>query len=362
MTKIQWTDRTWNPVTGCTRVSEGCRNCYAERLTATRLRQHPKYANLAVMQPSGPRWTNEVRTHYDVLRHPLIWRTPAKVFVCDMSDLFHEAVPFWFIDEVFAVMARCKHLTFQVLTKRPERMADYFSRPWKTLSHGPTGLRDAINTAAIELTGGYHVFPTQELGMIAPLPWPLPNVWLGTSVEDQKTADARIPHLLRCPAVVRFLSAEPLLGPVNIVPYIGVNTHECRCGFHETELELCPRGERMYCARCKTMATTRPGVRWVIVGGESGPAAKPTDIAHIRGIVQQCQAAGVACFVKQLGAKPILKCIADTGSDWPVGVRFSHGVQGRSVMLADPKGGDPDEWPDDLRIREFPTPAEGGAA
>ena len=314
MTKIQWTDRTWNPVTGCTRVSEGCRNCYAERLSATRLRKHPRYANLAVMQPGGPRWTNEVRTHYDVLRHPLSWRKPAKVFVCDMSDLFHETVPFEFIDQVFAVMALCPHLTFQVLTKRPERLEMYIhsNRPSAQL------IEDCVQ----------HLQPE---GIIRR--WPLPNVWLGTSIEDQKTADARIPHLRRCPAAVRFLSAEPLLGPIDLQSsraFGAADGHDVR-------------------------QTGGGSVDWVIVGGESGPAAKPTDIAHIRGIVQQCQAAGVACFVKQVGARPILKCIADTGSDWPVGVRFSHGVQGRSVMLADQKGGDPAEWPKDLRIRDFPN-------
>jgi protein gp37 len=100
-TKIQWTDDTWNPVSGCTRIAEGCRNCYAERLTATRLRQHPRYKGLAVMQPGGPRWSGEVRTHPEVLREPLRWRKPKKVFVCDMSDLFHESVPFDFVDQVF---------------------------------------------------------------------------------------------------------------------------------------------------------------------------------------------------------------------------------------------------------------------
>ncbi len=356
MTKIQWTDRTWNPVTGCTRVSEGCRNCYAERLSATRLRKHPRYANLAVMQPSGPRWTNEVRTHPDVLRHPLSWRKPAKVFVCDMSDLFHEDVPEAFIAKVFAIMAMCPHMTFQVLTKRPERMAQLTNN---------TMFWFAVGNWAMVLSDEHDVglTPSQSIGISNGSALPLTNVWLGTSIEDQKTADARIPHLLRCPAAVRFLSAEPLLGPIDFGPS-GDNLGAWHCDY-------CGKQYAEYVNGCPACHFGEPGtstsvclrrIHWVIVGGESGPAAKPTDIAHIRGIVQQCRDAAVACFVKQLGAKPILKCIADTGSDWPVGVRFSHGVQGRSVILADPKGGDPDEWPDDLRIREFPTPAEGGAA
>lgn len=278
---IEWTDATWNPVTGCTRVSSGCDHCYAVGMThrlegmsrgAVGTRNvdalRSKYHGLTVINGKGGRHFNGVvRCHEDVLEWPLHKGKPLRIFVNSMSDLFHRDVPFEFIDKVFAVMALCSRHTFQVLTKRPERMAEYLNRrklipggtmmggidPWKTPC-------DYVYRIARQTA------PEQPLGLI----WPLPNVWLGTSVENQATADERIPHLLKCPAAVRFLSVEPMLGPVT--------------------LRLHPAHKLLGIA-----------IDWVIVGGESGPGARPTHPNWVRAVRDQCKAAGVPFFFKQWG-------------------------------------------------------------
>jgi len=268
-TSIEWTDRTWNPVTGCTKVSAGCKNCYAEGVAERFWAKQYDPVQEDVSGVIRPRRFTDVLTHEDRLLEPLSWRKPSRVFVNSMSDLFHEAVPDAFIHRVFMVMAKANQHTFQVLTKRPARMLDYLK---------------ATN--------------------------PLRNVWLGVSVENQHFADERIPLLLQTPAAVRFISAEPLLGPIDIVGTI-----------------------------CKQPVGT-PALGWVIVGGESGSGARPFDLAWARSIVQQCQATGVPVFVKQLGAMPMAG-------------RMPH-PDDMFIRLKNRKGGDPSEWPDDLRIREFP--------
>ncbi len=262
MTKIEWCDETWNVLTGCTRVSPGCENCYAERLAATRMKNHPRYEGVSQMTPAGPRFTGEVRCHEQLLDVPRRWRKPRMIFVSAQSDLFHPLVPAEFIAKVFATMAEARQHRFQVLTKRPERAADLLNDP-------PGGTT-----------------------------WPLPNVWIGTSVEDQQRAEERIPLLSQIPAAVRFVSCEPLLGPIDL--------HKC-----EFSLD------------------------WVIVGAESGPGARPMRLAWARSIVEQCRTSRVACFVKQIGPRPIV-------------------VGNYRQVVKHPKGGDPSEWPEDLRVREFP--------
>jgi protein gp37 len=254
--KIQWTDRTWNPVRGCSRVSAGCERCYAERLAYRFNGPAQPYEGLTRMTRYGPVWTGKLRLVPEVLQEPLRWRKPCRVFVNSMSDLFHEAVPQEFIDRVFSVMAEARLHIFQILTKRPGRMLEIARR------HAP-----------------------------------LSNVWLGVSVENQAMADERIPLLLDTPAAVRFLSVEPLLGPVNIFRRNG----------------CVPIG-------------------WVIVGGESGPGARPCDVEWIRDLVCQCRGADVPAFVKQLGTQPL----------------------GLEYCLRDHKGGNPAEWPEHLRVREYP--------
>jgi len=319
MSNIEWTDETWNPVTGCTKVSAGCKNCYAEAL-APRV-----FAGQVMCQGAGgkayfdsiadardatgafnewePRRFTDVRWHHDRLDKPLRWRKPRRVFVNSMSDLFHEDVPDDFIEEVFARMAIAPKHTFQILTKRPRRMREFLASP----DYGVVRKRrHRINQKANACSEP----PDHDWAWNAG--WPLPNVWLGVSCEDQAAANERIPILLDTPAAVRFVSAEPLLGPIDFV-------------------------------RCAAIETSDVGahgfVDWVIVGGESGPKARPCDVSWIRSIVEQCREAEVACFVKQLGRRPYDPAILN-GAHWET---------------RDKKGGRPSEWPEDLRVREWPT-------
>jgi len=287
-TKIEWTEATWNPITGCTLVSEGCRHCYAARLAATRLRDHPSRKGLARANASGEaKFTGEVRFNEDWLDQPLRWRRPRRVFVCAHGDLFHESVPDEWIDKVFAVMALAPQHTFQVLTKRPERMREYLERD----------PRDAINAEAGVISDWSEM--TEVRG------WPLPHVWLGTSVEDQATADARIPHLLATPAAVRFVSAEPLLGAVDLTAHLWGRAEPC---------PGCPGDADCDCGSLpRHMLGEEPDLSWVIVGGESGPGARPMHPDWARSLRDQCQAAGVPFFFKQWGA---WAAIEDDGGSW----------------------------------------------
>lgn len=249
-TSIEWTDKTWNPITGCTKVSQGCKNCYAETF----------YERF-----NGKGSFRNVTCHEDRLLQPLKWKKPSMVFVNSMSDLFHEDVPFSFVDKVFASMALCYDHTFQILTKRPERMVEYFSRD---------NLKARLMTE-LDLIGeeNDHLFDKccRVACLIPMTKGPvLKNVWLGVSVEDQKAADERIPLLMQVPAFVRFLSCEPLIGPVDISNYLP--------------------------------AQGKGRINWVIVGGESGPKARHMHPDWARDLRDQCQAAGIAFFFKQWGS------------------------------------------------------------
>jgi protein gp37 len=286
---IELTDATWNPVRGCSRVSTGCERCYAEVFAARFAGPGRPFEGLTRRTPGGPRWTGKIRLVPEALEIPLHWRKPRRVFVNSMSDLFHEDVPDDFIHAVFAVMARSRHHTFQVLTKRPARMRALLSR-WQ--SEGLT-MREGCGVT-------------------------LPNVWLGVSVEDQRAADERIPELLATPAAVRFLSCEPLLGPVNLSKWFGGpgspvrkdnpgptdEPRTVRGGHarsepsgsvtgHVAEPQLDPAGA--------AASRTRPSISWVIAGGESGPGARPMHPAWARSLRDQCVAAGVPFFFKQWG-------------------------------------------------------------
>jgi protein gp37 len=276
--KIEWTNATWNPVTGCTKVSEGCRNCYAMTF-AERFRGTP-----------GHYFENgfDITPRHDKLDQPLRWQRPRKIFVNSMSDLFHPEVPFDFIDQVFAVMALAPQHTFQILTKRPERMLEYFAvdeKRWDKLAdiapymeaHGWISPEDAANIAPPGST--LPKWPS----------WPLPNVWLGVSVENQKAADERIPLLLQTPAAVRFLSMEPLLGPVDLknIEHGFLNFDVVNGSFGGPD--------------DSSQWTGSDKIDWVIVGGESGRNARPMHPDWVRDIRDQCQASGVAFFFKQHG-------------------------------------------------------------
>jgi protein gp37 len=257
---IEWTDATWNPVTGCSKVSPGCANCYAERLS---LRfgwsKYPWSAAYAA---------ENVVLHPERLDAPLRWRRPRVIFVNSMSDLFHERVPFEFVSRAFQIMAACRQHTFQILTKRPERMAEWFAA---TKVEGP----DFTGLAAVSMPDSVYTTLTDA--------WPLSNVWLGTSVEDQRRAEERIPHLLRCPAAMRFLSCEPLLTEVDLSPWLVYEGEH-----HRAEAMLAEYG------------ASQP-LGWVIAGGESGPGARPAHPDWFRSLRDQCQAAGVPFFFKQWG-------------------------------------------------------------
>lgn len=304
---IQWTDATWNCVTGCDKVSPGCSYCYAEtvadRFWATQYRGIPivdlnKPGRVGgAPNSTRPRVFTDVQCHDDRLDQPLRWKRPRRIFVNSMSDLFHEDVPDTFILTVFSIMEKCPQHTFQVLTKRAERMRDMVSwlqRKWA--DEDP------------------------------PTPFPLSNVWLGVSVENQHWADIRVPQLLETPAAVRFVSYEPALGAVNFLPWLKMFRND-----HVVD----PTG------------VAYQSLDWVIVGGESGKHARGFDLAWARSAVEQCRQAGVACFVKQLGAAPYGLWETEAMSPAPY-------PKGRQWDLKDSHGGDWDEWPADLRVREYP--------
>ena len=331
-TSIAWTDTTWNPVRGCSRVSEGCRNCYAER-QAARFSDHGQYAHGFVERtPSGPRWTGKVELVPEKLDEPLGWLKPRRVFVNSMSDLFHEALPFEAIDMVFAVMALAWWHTFQVLTKRPERMREYMA----DRGADERTARASLSFRPMETLAGVD----RSLGTCGWDPWPRPNVWLGVSVEDQATADERIPLLMETPAAVRFLSCEPLLGPVDVSGFMWP-VHDRWPSQYRTASEARADGAVVTRHRQGAVLAGTPFVKWVIAGGESGPKARPCDVAWILSLVEQCREAGVPAFVKQLGARPE--------------AMHANGVNMTTLRLKDAKGADPSEWPEDLRVQEFPA-------
>lgn len=307
-TKIEWTDATVNAVNGCSVVSPGCTNCYAMRLAGTRLQHHASRAGLTMPTKAGPVWTGEVRLNEKALLEPLRWRRPRQIFWNAHGDLFHPAVPDEWIDRCFAVMALTPQHIHQVLTKRPGRMREYLCR-----QHRQADVLDAASQ-----------LPASREQMVAAhvAAWPPPNIWLGTSVEDQARADERIPHLLATPAAVRWLSCEPLLGPVDLEPWLawrdGVELpngdtwgcHECDGSGYLDGCETCPKDKAHF--DCEEGPTGRDGapdwmvchrvtLDWVVVGGESGPGARPMHPDWGRSLRDQCAAAGVPFFFKQHG-------------------------------------------------------------
>ncbi|WP_020473354.1 DUF5131 family protein [Zavarzinella formosa] len=375
VTGIEWTDRTWNPVVGCQKVSPGCKNCYAKTLHDLRHKAFHKGKRMP-LQYAKP--FEEVQLIPDRLMDPLSWRKPQRVFVNSVSDLFHESVPDEFIDRVFGVMAMAKQHTFQVLTKRPERMLKYFHGEGHFHEGGSDALHQRIGAAAgtfldgdwiwnegkkfrplierfISVTLGYageeadDALAKDELDFPSK---PLPNVWLGVSVEDQQRASERIPSLLQTPAAVRFLSCEPLLGPLNLSKWLACP--ECNgSGEVDEAHDFCT--EKVGC-RCMG---EKP-LNWAIIGGESGDDARQFQTGWGTDIIMQCKSAGVAVFMKQLGGSASTRL--PSGERWPNGdgplspVQFSGDGFGNYTVLGlkDKKGGDIDEWPEDLRVREFP--------
>lgn len=304
-TKIPWSEMTWNPIIGCSKVSAGCLNCYAEKM-ANRLSRmelakgnfdgaylrvygggHPR--NLAEHEFYGGKrrgggWHGNTVFVETQLNKPLHWKKPRMIFVCSMGDLFHESVPFEWVDKVMAVVALCYQHTFQFLTKRPERMAEYM------LNGGDRwGRMDEIKKALREMKR-----PT-----LAAACWYFDNLWLGVTAENQEMADKRIPILLDIPAAVRFVSVEPMLEGINLDAYMGRQYGICNAVYSYSYLDQ------------------------VIIGCESGSGRRPCKVEWIQSAVDQCAAAGVPVFVKQI----------------EVNGKVNH---------------NPAEWPESLRVRQWP--------
>jgi len=332
VSNIEWTDVVWNPTTGCDRVSPGCDNCYALTM-AKRLKGmgSAKYQIDGDPRTSGPGFG--LTMHPSVVTVPLSWRAPQRVFVNSMSDLFHAEVSADFTARVFAVMALAGRHTFQVLTKRAKRMELVLTRPGfvdqvarhveDILGHSGRRPRWAFDLGGRRLAGdsgqlGQGWSRSPERAWVPP--WPMPNVWLGVSVENQREADRRIPHLERTPAAVRWLSCEPLLSPVDLKPWLGTRPIAGKC------FDIDGQSWHDGCQDC------RPALHWVVVGGESG-SSRPMDPDWARALRDQCAAAEVPFFFKQAGQ-----------------------VLARQWGCRDPKGHDPADWPEPFP-RAYPDAA-----
>lgn len=306
---IEWTDATWNPITGCSVISPGCTNCYAMQLAGTRLRNHPSRVGLTRESAGRNVWNGTLRFNQTWLEQPLAWTRQRMIFVNAHGDLFHEAAERWWIVEIFAVMIAAHHLhghTHQVLTKRAERMHALLNDPefWDDVMGAADSYVmdrvDPLNRRSDDARAtmrDYHVDS------------PPPGIWLGVSVEDQRRADERIPLLLQTPAAVRWLSCEPLLGPVdlNSIPRLGrpVNSSAPQIGAFAKWQQSPMR------------AKLRDGVDWVVVGGESGHSARPMHPDWARSLRDQCAAGGVPYFHKQNGQWIEIEPVAggDLGGD-----------------------------------------------
>lgn len=295
-TSIEWCDVTWSPVRGCRRVSPGCERCYAE-VAAHNVNRRiggdaPPYHGLVELRGGRPRWTGEARLVPEVLAKPLSWRrSPGRVFVDSMSDLFYEGFSDREIAAVFGVMASSRG-TFLILTKRAARAAAWFRWLAESPTHPAATCRIEARSTLVRAGLGVAAAKLDRPGVDA---WPLPNVWIGVSTEDQQRADERIPHLLQIPAAVRFLSCEPLLGRVEITKH-GIDGIRRRwLGACECDVEA-NEGAGFHHRDCPA---ARPRVDWVIAGCESGPGARAAHPDWYRHLRDQCAAAGVPFYLKQ---------------------------------------------------------------
>lgn len=358
-TTIEWTDRTWNPTTGCDRVSVGCDNCYALTL-AKRLKSmgQPKYQRDGNPKTSGPGFG--ISAHADVLAAPYTWKTPQKVFVNSMSDLFHDGVPEEFIARVWTVMANTPQHTYQILSKRHARMRSIVRRlAWRTATteERQRGVRGSVA----------YVQPDEKLNDHLGAPHVLPNVWLGVSVENQQWADIRITALLDTPASVRWISAEPLLGPIDLFGPI-VDGHRPKLTYWLDGRPGWGNERTTSTGLTMTEPVTGPRLDWVVAGGESGPGARPAHPDWFRRLRDQCQIAGVPFLFKQRG-----EYTWQAGSGWREPDLYVSDVTGQSLpeheVLA--TGSWQGVWRvgkkragrdlDERTWDEYPTPATAGA-
>lgn len=359
--KIQWTDHTFNPWSGCTKVSPGCTNCYAEdlrkRFGKDEWGPNKPRARTSKANWNNPRkWNEKAGQSFGICTDcnaPVMMygmglecgcgvygsgastRRP-RVFCSSLADWLDPEVPAEWLADLLDLIAATPNLDWLLLTKRPEL--------WRER------ILAACNTFGVEGRDNTWIGHKWLRGN------PPVNGWLGTTVEDQKRADERIPHLLRIPARVRFLSCEPLLEAVDLRRIQFAAEGECYCGQTVCIRSVLGADNDIDCPDCE-LEQTEPayneGIDWVIVGGESGPKARPFDIAWARSIVEQCRDAGVPCFVKQMGAKPRSYVVTRRGMD-ACGNQEDDGRM-EALHLRDNHGGDPHEWPADLRVREFPA-------
>lgn len=372
-TSIEWTaspsgvpGKTWNPTRGCSLASPGCENCYAMNFAHRFSGPGKPFEGLTQLRKKGkgPVWTGEVRTIPDSLTEPLHWKTPSRIFVGSMSDIFHEDVSDAYLMRIWSIMAKASWHTFLVLTKRPERMAAWLKR-WSdvepaeqdhVMARGPEAVRKA------HTSGRALMFAEVLDGMGEPPPgaaWPtydwaegirwypnvLSNVWLGTSIENQTYADKRVPALLQCDAALRFLSIEPLLGAIRLDPsWLLGKFLQCPAETNDPETDGCrgcPGHEKPGYGECH--AERGPRLGWVIVGGESGGKARSMQLDWATALQKQCAETYTPFFFKQAGRRPT--------------VTSADGHQLVQLKLKSPKGGDLDELPCELRVREFPPPS-----
>lgn len=318
---IAWTEQTWNPIRGCTRISKGCTRCYAEAVAARFSDKGLAYEDLARRTPAGPRWTGKLVVVDEHMADPIRWQRPRRIFVNSMSDLFHESLPIEAIARVYAVMLLAPHHTFQVLTKRAKRMREVLT---------DSTFYGRVLEAANEFRGRWPKLT--GIAISDPTKFPPRHVWNGVSAEDQPAADERMPELVATPSAVRWVSIEPQLGPVELAPWAGL-------------------------------------YQWVVIGGESGQGARPFEVAWARSLIAECRDARAAVFMKQLGSNP-------TANYYDEGYRQLFDAEGierpeplgwdcrdgqppldtnMSVRGLARAGSEPAEWPLDLRRREFPT-------
>lgn len=345
-TSIQWTDETWNPIrarnleTGrvgwhCERISEGCRNCYAEQ-------KNLGFFQLGTGYKYNKRMPDEIEVFLDeeTLLQPLHWKKPRKVFPCSMTDWAGAWVPDEWMDKLLAVVALCPQHTFLFLTKRAERLPRYLINLRQRIRgyiHGHQGYfadilapvigQRALDAAWVHMKNFYHgPDEPKGIGDATAWPWPLPNVWLGVSAEDQATFDNRWGWLRQTEAAHRWLSLEPMIASINVRAAVSEDHYNCDEG---TDDDPTPAH------RCW------PTTDWIVLGGESGSRARAFDFQWARDIINQCKAAQTPVFVKQLGA-------------FPYDSFYQAGATDQRIYLKDKKGGDINEWSPDLQIREFP--------
>jgi protein gp37 len=327
-------------------VSAGCDNCYAMHF-AHRFSKVPGHAmeGLTVIRQDKVDWSSKIKLNEEALLAPLRRKKPTRYFVNSMSDLFHHGVPDEYIAAVFGVMSLCPQHTFMILTKRIDRAPKFFSLC------GSDKIRLNYYRGCL---GEKYLTDKQRFGIALrqTKDFPLPNVWLGVSVEDQKTADERIPILLRTPAAVRWISAEPLLGALDLERYL----MSCNgCDNQGSVAYAFDKPGSSLCLNACIKHGEGPSLDWVVVGGESGSGARRFNLAWAQSILKQCRAADVSCFIKQLGSDPFYHVQTSVEESRP---GFKLSIQSMEIdtifHFKDRKGGDMEEWPEDLRVREYP--------